>query len=193
VKGKSSSPKSKTKGGGGAKGDTKEIIRSYLYDMHKIGIDSVDEKEILLKTGYARTDSTGYRKTMTELVKDLGQVQKSSGKLSLTEEGLSYMAANGSTVKVAPVTMEEHQEQLKDNLLKNAKVPKAKLDAFWDVMVDGEDHTHEELLAATEYTRKDSTGYREILKWCKKLDLLETISGGFKFTDKVYRFGARPN
>jgi len=103
------------------------------------------------------------------------------------------MDANGSTVQVAPATMEEHQEQLKDNLLKNANVPHTKLVAFWDLMMDGKAHSQEELLAATEYKRTDSKGYREILKWCKKLDLLENVRGGFMFTDKVYRFGSRPN
>lgn len=175
------------------KGDTAEIIRSYLYGMHQINIHSVDEKDILLKTGYTRTDSTGYRKVMKQLAKEFGHVEKKKGQLALTEEGHRYIAANGLTVQVLPATNEEHQEQLKEIILKNAKAPEKALRSVWDVLVDGKAHTSDELLQATGYKRKDSTGYREIMKWLNKLELLEKNGKFVRFTDKVYRFGARPN
>lgn len=37
-----------------------EIIRSYLYAISLVGVNVVDEKEVLLQTVYARADSTGY-------------------------------------------------------------------------------------------------------------------------------------
>ena len=161
--------------------------------MHQVGIHSVKEKDVLLKTGYARTDSTGYRNAMKELTKDLGHVVKSKGEMSLTEGGHRYIAANGLKVKVMPATMKEHQEQLKETILKNAKAPEKALIALWDVLADGKSHTRDELLAAAGYKRPDSTGYREIMKWFNNLELVEKDGNRYKFTDKVYRFGSRPN
>lgn len=197
AKGKSSNPKAKKaaagSSGGGGKGDTAEIIRSYLHGMHQVGINSVDEKEILLKTGYARKDSTGYRKAMKELTKELNHVEKTKGQLALTEEGHRYIAANGLKVTVIPATNEDHQEQLKETILKNAKAPEKALRAIWGILEDGKPHPGDELLEAAGYKRKDSTGYREIMKWLNKLELLEKVGTSFMFTDKVYRYGSRPN
>jgi hypothetical protein len=161
--------------------------------MSQVGIHSVDEKDVLLKTGYARTDSTGYRKALKELIKDLGQVVKTKGALSLTDEGHRYIAANGLKVTAMPATMEEHQEQLKETVLKNAKAPEKALRAIWEVLADGKSHNRDELLAAAGYKRSDSTGYREIMKWFTKLEIVEKDGKFCKFTDKVYRFGSRPN
>ena len=172
---------------------TVDIIRSYLFAMSKIGIHEVDEKEVLLKTPYKRTDSTGYRKAMKELKQELGHVTKSKGNLSLTQEGLEYIQENGVAVDVQPATMEDHQEELLKALNENAKAPKDKILAMWNILLDGKTHSQKELLEAGGYNRPDSTGYREFKKWCKKLELLESQGKDFLFTDKVYRYGARPN
>ena len=162
--------------------------------MHRHGIDEVAESDVLLKTGYARTDSTGYRKAMTKLTKELHHVNRAGGKLGLTEEGHRYIQENGLSVEVAPATNKEHQEQLKETILKNPKAPAKALNAIWEVMIDGKWHTREELLEAAGYKRPDSTGYREVMKWLGKLELLEKDgTATFKFTDKVYRHGSRPN
>lgn len=160
-----------------------------------MGIDSVEESEILSKTGYARTDSRGYREAKNELTKGVGHVSKSQGRLALTQQGLDYLAANGTTITVAPVTMAEHQAELLERLVQNAGAPASKVQAFWNVLLDGKDHSHEELLSATGYQRTDSKGYRNIHTWFgqKKLGLLEKAGKNFQFADKVYRFGERPN
>jgi hypothetical protein len=162
--------------------------------MREEGISQVDEQEVLSKTGYARTDSTGYRKIMKELIKELSHVEKSKGKLELTDQGVKYIEDNGGPkIKVKAANNEEHQEQLKEKVLKNAKTPEKALLAIWGILVDGKPHTREELLEAAGYARPDSTGYREIMKWFKKFELVEKEGKDFIFTDKVYRYGSRPN
>lgn len=161
--------------------------------MLQVGIVSVDEKEVLLKTKYKRTDSTGYRKAMTKLIKELCHVTRSNGHLSLTQEGVEYVKENGVTVDIKPASMEDHQEQLLETLFDNVKAPKEKIRAMWNVLLNGKARSREELLEAGGYLRPDSTGYRDFMKWCKKLDLVEVEGSGCKFTDTVYRYGARPN
>ena len=118
---------------------------------------------------------------------------KSKGKFLLTEAGLEYIAKNGVQIKVAPPTLEGNQAKLQAHISENAKAPAKALDAIWNVLLDGKGHTQEALLAAADYKRSDSTGYREIMKWFKKLDLVEKEGKLFKFTDKVYRYGSRPH
>ena len=175
------------------KGDTVEVIRSYLYAMHQVGVSAVEEKEILLKTGYARTDSHGYRNAMKQLTKELGHVRKSKGMLELTDQGLEFIQAHGVQIKVAPASMEEHQTQLQETLEAHIKAPADKIKAFWQVLSDGQAHTVGELLQATGYARTDSKGYQQINKCFKTLELIENNGTLRQFTDKVYRYGARPN
>ena len=74
------------------------------------------------------------------------------------------------------------------------KAPKDKIQAMWDVLLDGQTHSQDELLQAGGYNRPDSTGYREFKKWCNKMELLDSAGKkAFCFTDKVYRYGSRPN
>ena len=74
-----------------------------------------------------------------------------------------------------------------------AKAPTKAVESIWNVMLDGQGHAQEELLTAAGYQRADSTGYREVMKWFKKLELVEKQGKLFHFTDKVYRYGSRPN
>lgn len=164
--------------------------------MKKIGIETVDEKEILMKTGYKRTDSTGYRKAANEIIKELGHATKSKGQWELTPAGLEWLEENGTAIDIQPATMEDHQDQLFESLCENAKAPNDKIKAMWTVVLDGKTHSQAELLQAGGYNRADSTGYREFIKWCKKMELLIVKVEGkqaFRTTDKVYRYGARPN
>lgn len=177
-----------------SKGDTQETIRSYLYSMHQVGITQVDESEVLDVSGYSRTDSTGYRNAVKALTKDLGHVMKQAKKMSLAPAGLDYIAQHGGVVRnVSAPTMEGHQAKLKAALEGNAKAPDKAVDAIWNVMMDGKGHAQEELLAVADYKRADSTGYREIMKWLKKLKLVEKQGKLFRFTDEAYRYGTRPN
>ena len=119
---------------------------------------------------------------------------KSSGKLSLTEQGLEFIDQNGGVqMKITPPTMEENQEKLKQSILDNAKAPAHAVDAVWDLLMDGQGHEATELLEVAGYKRPDSTGYRELVKWLKKLELVEKQGKSFSFTDKVYRYGSRPS
>ena len=190
---RSSGSKAARSSSGGPKGDVKEIIRSYLYSMRQAGMMEVDESDVLQASGFKRTDSTGYRVAMKALTKELGHVEKSKGKMSLTQDGLEFVAENGVQVKVsAPATMEGNQAQLRTTISENAKAPAKALDGMWNVLLDGQGHDQEELLAAAGYQRSDSTGYREVMKWFKKLELIEKQGKMFQFTDKVYRYGSRP-
>ena len=177
----------------GTKGDTQEIIRSYLYSMSQLDRMQVNETEVLEKTGYKRTDSPGYRVAIKALTMELKHVTKDKGNLSLTDVGLEYIAEHGVAMTLSPPTMQEHQEKLKATVADNAKAPAKAVEAIWNVMIDRMWHSEEELLAAAGYKRADSTGYREIKKWFNKLGLMETGGKRFKFTDKVYLYGEHPN
>ena len=160
--------------------------------MHGLGTIPVDEKQVLLQTGYARTDSTGYRMVMKTLIKETKQVVRSNKKLDLTETGLAYMQSRGgdsitSTRKVR--TNEEVAESLKARIFKNVKAPKKAFDAIWNVLLDGKRHTQTELLAASDYKRNDSTGYREIMKWLKNTNAVQKDGKDFQFTDMLFPCG----
>jgi hypothetical protein len=59
--------------------------------------------------------------------------------------------------------------------------------------LDGQCHEATELLKVSGYKRTDTKAYREIIGWLKKLQLLEKIDKGFRFTDKMFQHGSRPN
>ena len=113
---------------------------------------------------------------MKEL-KNLGYIEKSSKMVRLTEKGLEYAQekygdSNQNFQK--PTTNQEVADHYKAKILKfsKGKVPALKLDAIWNVLSDMKPHERDELLAAADYKRPDSTGYREIMKWMKKLELV---------------------
>ena len=196
---KANKTSSKPKQGGGTNGKLAEVvdkILSFLFEMYEMGTTVVKEDQVLKESGYARTDSTGYRAAMKEVIKNLGYVQKSAGTMSLTEEGLKYMSSKqGNTATKTPTTNKEVEESLKKRIMKfsKGKAPQKALDAIWDVLKDNDEHERDELVAAGGYKRPDSTGYREIMKWMKQLDVVEQPSTGkkgmFKFNSKtVYPF-----
>ena len=75
---------------------------------------------------------------------------------------------------------------------KNAKAPEKAIDAIWNTLRDGKAHTAQDLYTAAGYQRKESTGYRQTMKWLKKFDLVEKEGQSWKFTDKVFLYGSRP-
>lgn len=158
-----------------------------------MGEETVSEKDLLLKTNYAGTDSKGYRDAMKRL-RDAGHVEKKKGSVSLTEGGKSFVEENGLVeATVQAVTMADHQARLKDHIVLNAKAPENKVMAVWNVLLDGKLHDVKELLEVSGYSGTDSKGYREIFSWLNKLDLLEKNGKKFRFTDKMYQHGNRPN
>jgi len=179
----------KAKAAKGGKGDVVAHIRNYLCEMHNLGFETVSEDQLLHEIGYARADSTGFRKASKELIKELGHVEKVDGKnYKLTEEGKKH-ANPSETPKMMSNKDVEEQKKAQIIKLSKGKVPAAKLDAIWAVLGDGEAHTTDELLQATGYKCTDSTGYRVIMKWLKNLELIEKDSGSFKFVaEKVFPF-----
>ena len=155
--------------------------------MHELGMDSVKEEEVLKKTGYARTDSKGYRLPIKKLSKELGYIQKNGGKLELTGEGLRSMESKNGAQK--PTTNEEQHEKWKQKLCEMSSAPKKAISAFWGVLLDGKPHSRDELLKATEYKRQDSAGFKSIMKLCKQFGLLEKEKGEHMFSDKMFPFG----
>jgi hypothetical protein len=155
--------------------------------MHELGSKSVKETDVLFETGYARTDSKGYRVPLKKLTKELGYVNKKDGGLELTDDGLRVMESKHGSKK--PITNEENHEKLKAKLSAVAKAPERAVHAFWDLLIDGGLHTVQELLTATEYKRTDSAGFKNIMKACKQFDLCKKENGAYSFTDKVFPFG----
>lgn len=194
-----------------AKGDPIEIILAKMAELDKIGITSVTEELLLKATGYARSDSTGYRKATKKLIKELQYLSKAtvnkSTSYSLTEKGRSHLLEKGTiVVPEEPKTNQEQHQQFLETLQSMVKAPVAKLEAIFGKLLDGKWHAAGDLLALAGYNRPDSTGYRNIMSGMNKLGLLETTfqksgasaaSGSNKtkkirFGDKAFPFG-RPS
>ena len=157
---------------------------------------NVKEEHVVKAAGYERADSTGYRNAMKEL-KNLGYVEKSSKMVRLTEKGLEYAQekyGDSNQNFQLPTTNQEVADHYKAKILKfsKGKVPALKLDAIWNVLSDMKPHERDELLAAADYKRPDSTGYREIMKWIKKFELVAsgvTTKTSFQFVaEKITPF-----
>ena len=114
--------------------------------------ESVEEALVLAECGYARADSTGYRKAMKTL-KERKYVTKAKGKLSLTDKGKEYMAKNSKGMSSKPRNNKGMEEFFKEKILKNTKVPSAKLDLIWGLLADRKEEgaSVKDLLKASGY------------------------------------------
>jgi predicted transcriptional regulator len=169
--------------------DARENILDCLYENHEVERSRVPESEVLGASGYARTDSTGYRKIMKELTKESELVEKKNKELWLTEKGIKEMESKpGKSVARKPKKTNADVEELyKKQVIKSGKgkVPADKLELLWGCLRDRRAHSVEELLAVTQYSRADSTGYREIMKALKTLGLIEKSGkSAWKFIEK---------
>ena len=174
---------------GANKGDPVELILAKMGEMYQLGIKEVNESILLEATGYARHDSNGYRNAAKKVIKELGYVEKEKKTYTLTESGIEYLLESGAIViREEPKNTEEHHAQLLETL-KFVKAPKLKLEAIFELLADGRWHSIESLLAASEYNRTDSNGYRNIMSGLKNLDLLEKKGKTFRFSDKAFKFG----
>jgi len=174
---------------GAKKGDPVELILAKMGEMYQIGMTEVKESILLEATGYARHDSNGYRNAVKQVTKELGYVGKEKKIYKLTESGIDYLLESGTIViPEEPKNTEEHHAQLLGTL-KLVKAPKVKLEAIFELLADGKWHSIDSLLAASEYNRTDSNGYRNIMSGLKNLDLLEKKGKNFRFSDKAFKFG----
>jgi hypothetical protein len=166
-------------------------MMTYMADMLAGGVTEVTEDALLKATGYAGADSKGFRNPVKELVKELDYLVKTGKNFSLTETGVEYLQAHGK-IAADPTSLEEHQTRLKEMLVAMCKAPPAKVEAIWNLLLDGE-ATQTELLEASGYKRADSSGYKAIMKHMRTMQLLaETVERGkVKFSDKVLKFQPR--
>ena len=150
------------------------------------------ETEILSQSGYARTDSKGYRVIMKKLVNECSYIEKASKQVSLTEKGIKLMQSKSGNGTQKPRTNKSMEEFYKKMVIKTGKgkVPEAKLDIVWDLLSDKKAHSVQEILEKTEYSRPDSTGYRAIIKTMKDSKLIEKEGkSSWKFVvEKVFPF-----
>ena len=164
-------------------------ILAVMFEKLDWDVTEVPEDELVLSSGYSRADSRGYRDGKKILL-ETGMMEKVGKSFKLTAKGLQERP-EGVERPQQPKTNKDHQEQTYERLLKKLKVPEAKFRAFCDVLIDGKEHSNDELLKASEYKAADSRGYRDILKVLKDHKLLEPSGkrGCFQFTDKMYPRG----
>ena len=161
-----------------------------LYDGYEIQKPQVSESDVLHASGYAHPASTGYVKIMKDLTKVSKLVEKKNKQLWLTEKGIKMvesMAAAGGLVRKPKKTNADYEALYKEKLIKfgKGKVPVDKLDQFWNCLRDRRAHSVKELLAATGYARKESTGYSYIMKALKEFDLIEKVGNNqWKFVEE---------
>ncbi|KAL3935900.1 MAG: hypothetical protein SGARI_002780 [Bacillariaceae sp.] len=173
----------------GVKIETIETIHNYLWEMYEADVESVNEDELVKKTGYNRADSKGFRNAVKFVVNTQGYATKGNKKLSLTEAGIEYCHETFGSTK--PTSNEEAAERFKADMIAlwEKKIKAEALDKVWNILADGSSHSNETLFTAAGYKRADSKGYAVIMKWGKKLGLIEKSSGEVSFTDKVFPFG----
>ncbi|KAL3905552.1 MAG: hypothetical protein SGILL_009631 [Bacillariaceae sp.] len=166
-------------------------IMGHLFNMHLMERGPVDETELLVISGYARADSTGYRNIMKKLKVECRYIEKSNKKVSLTEAGVKFMQAKSGDDIQKPTTNKSMEEFFKTMIIKTGKgkVPSDKLNIVWELLSDKEPHSIQEILEKTGYTRPDSTGYRAIIKGMKDSKLIEKEGKSYKFiVEKVFPF-----
>lgn len=171
----------------GDKGDTVNTILAYLYEMHEMGTEDVKVENVLKETGYARTDSNGYRNAVNKATKDMGFVEKTGKTMRLTEKGMEHMTANAPKV-AKPTTNKEVEDAFKARIVKfsKGKAPEKTINTIWQLLSDGKTHERDEILHVCGYKRPDSTGYRETMKHMRKLGVVETPTlASFKFAEKT--------
>jgi len=194
VKANKTTAKKTTKNAAANTGNDKDVvvvIRDYLYEMYDAKLKEVSEDQLLLVTGYACADSKGFRIPVKTLVHELKHAAKDKKIFSLTAEGVRFMEANGgSSGSAKAVSNEDHHDKLKEKIHKlDSRAPMNKLDAIWQVLLDGKSHEQDELLESAGYKRPDSKGYAMIMKWLRKLELVTKEGTAFQFTNKVFPFG----
>lgn len=165
-----------------------------MAEMDQIGVSEVKEEVLLKATGYAGSDSKGYRNATKELIKQLEYVTRTTkNKVTtymLTQTGRDHLIDTGKIMVAAePSSNEELHEQLKDILKKCVKAPASKVETIFGELVDGDWHTTKELVAVAGYQRSDSSGYRNIMASMNSLGLLEKSGGKVRLADKAFRFG----
>ena len=168
--------------------DARKSILTCLYDGYEIESPKVSESDVLHASGYARTDSTGYRNIMKDL-KESQLVEKKGKQLWLTEKGIKTMddmAAAGGLVRKPKKTNADFEALYKEKIIKygKGKIPVQKLDQFWECLRDRRAHSVKELLKATGYERPDSTGYKFIMKAVKEFGLIEKVGNQYKFVEE---------
>ena len=176
------------------KGDPVELILAKMAELHQLNWTEVKEEILLATTGYARSDSKGYRKATKQLIKELEYVTRSTtNKVTtyvLTEKGREFLVESGAIVVAPrPTSNNELHAQLKDMLTKIVKAPLPKLEIVFETLLDGHWHPIKDILAASGYERTDSKGYRSIMSGLKKLELVEKEGSKLRFTDKAFAFG----
>ncbi|VEU33579.1 unnamed protein product [Pseudo-nitzschia multistriata] len=165
-----------------------------MAEMDQVGVSVVKEEVLLKATGYARSDSNGYRKATKELIKQLCYVTRTTKNkvttYSLTEEGRKHLVDTGLIVVAAePLNNEEVHAHFKEILKKSVKAPESKLEKVFETLGKGDWHTTKDLVNVAGYTRSDSSGYKNIMSGMRTLGLLEKSGSKVRFSDKAFRFG----
>ena len=194
---KAKGTQTKKKGGRGNGGNTKNVIMEKMAESLSVGITEVTEAELLTATGYAKHDCKGFRIPRNELIKEDGFLIKTSSGTgtnksfiySLTDQGRQHLQEQGK-IAPEPKSLKERQDQFLNNIKNTCKAPSEKIEAIWNLLVDGEVHSTKEALGAAGYKGVDSGGYKHIMKAFKAMKLLDTGAGrgNLKFSDKVLVF-----
>jgi hypothetical protein len=173
---------SKAKKRGGTAEEVEGKIMEFLFDMHLMKRLPIKETQVLAASGYARTDSSGYRDIMKKLTNQCGYVEKSKGEISLTDSGLKVMQSKCGNESGKLSNNKGVEEFYKTMIVKTnkGKASAAKLDIVWDLLSDRNAHSVQEIMEATGYARQDSTGYRAIMKGLKDCKLIESEGKSWK-------------
>ena len=159
--------------GGGPRRSPEQVEADFLQVMAELRMllrkDDIPSKLVVFMVGYTHPQSTGFLKAKSNLRK-AKLIELSKGEIRLTEDG----------VKAAPQDVEfpagngDVQERLRSILHQKVK-PIDKFDKIFDRLLDGQDHTKEELLAAADYNHPQSTGFLKTMAALRELDLIEKV------------------
>ena len=148
--------------------------------------EDIPEDLHVLMVGYKHKQSTGYLRAKAFCRKEK-YVEFSKGVIRLTPQGI----AAGPQDVDPPTDNTEIQSRLYDLVLQqDKKIPKDKCRIIWNILLDGQEHTREELQMAADYKHPSSTGMLKIIKAFKDLNLIEKGSSKntLKFTKLLFQF-----
>lgn len=180
-KAKSSSPKNKASG----QGPKKDLLFRFFCEQHTMEIKEVSKVDASLAIGYQNPRSEGFGKALKELMDVDGLVTKGSGKdtFALTDAGIQAIPEDLQVCSKDPT--EAHDRYI-GFIEKKIKVGSDKVRRVWEILVDGQAHSINDISEKLGYKNTRSFGNTKIIPTMKEMELVEAAGkGAVKFTKKV--------
>lgn len=159
-------------------------------DQHAINPGPQDLKAVAMDAGYKGIEGKAFRKAVQNLKED-GLLTRSKDVITWTDKGI----ADFPEAK-APPSQEERLAVFFEKLCKNPVDYPGGLPsddqrkAVFDLLLDRESHTKEELAKAAGYTRTDTKKFRNLMKRLEAIKVIDSSIGkSIQLNDTMFPAG----